>query len=222
MALTPVAAARTARRPPHILYAFTSIAAAPFIQMASLSSTAADDPAATPTHELWAFPPLFTLQRHAAIRERQMQVWQSIVLEHHRTRQESILDVSTAPYFRNSRINRWLDPQEAEAVLEYIASKGHGEWMDAQKSQFLVMWDTAQELANAIYNWAEETGKVGEIFTVYDIHGEDDSEGQIFHGIHPRAVVKALIKLQDGGKAQISRSQGKPLDEWGVKFLALS
>ena len=112
-----------------------------------------------------------------------------------------------------------LNKDEIEQVLAHLITTDHGEWLDAQHSQFLVLWDTAQETANAIYSWAQKTGKIGDIYTVYDIYAEDDSTTENFHGLHPRCIVKALTRLQEGGRAKVSRAEGKPLDEWGVKFL---
>jgi hypothetical protein len=112
-----------------------------------------------------------------------------------------------------------LNRDDADVVLCHLVATDHGEWLDEQHSQFLVLWETAQELANAIYSWAQKTGKIGEIYTVYDIYAEDDSADENFHGLHPRCIVKALTRLQEGERAKVSRTEGKPLDEWGVKFL---
>ena len=175
-------------------------------------------------HELWRFPPMFTIQRNIDVRERQLGVWAEIILAYHRARREYVLDVAGggAPYFANVAIDRSLSKQDIETVLGHLVETGHGEWLDEPgRSQFLVMWDTAQEVSNDIYAWAQNTGKVGEVYTVYDIHSEDDSAGYGFHGAHPRAIVKALAKLQEGGKAKIYRDDGKAVDEWGVKFLPL-
>ena len=112
-----------------------------------------------------------------------------------------------------------LNRDEIEVVLTHLVTTDHGEWLDEQHSQFLVLWDTAQETANAIHAWAQETGKIGDIFTVYEIYAEDDSKNETFHGLHNRCIVKALTRLQEGGRAKVSRKDGEPLDEWGVKFL---
>jgi hypothetical protein len=112
-----------------------------------------------------------------------------------------------------------LNKTEIESVLDHLITTDHGEWLDDQKSQFLVSWETAQETANSIYKWAQKTGKIGDVYTVYDIYAEDDSVGENFYGLHPRCIVKALTRLQDGNRAKVSREEGKPLDEWGVKFL---
>lgn len=60
----------------------------------------------TKHHELWNFPPLFTIQKHADVRARQMDVWQQIILNYHRTTKNSVLELSNAPYFRNDTISR--------------------------------------------------------------------------------------------------------------------
>jgi hypothetical protein len=60
--------------------------------------------AVTEYHELWNFPPLFTIQRHVDVRARQMGVWQSIILKYHRTHKLSVLEVSNVPYFKNDKI----------------------------------------------------------------------------------------------------------------------
>ena len=57
-------------------------------------------------HELWHFPPLFTIQKHVDVRARQMDVWQTIILNYHRKEKQSVLEVSNAPYFRNDAISR--------------------------------------------------------------------------------------------------------------------
>lgn len=114
-----------------------------------------------------------------------------------------------------------LNRDEIEVVLTHLVTTDHGEWLDEQHSQFLVLWDTAQETANAIHSWAQQTGKIGDIFTVYEIYAEDDSKNETFHGLHARCIVKSLTRLQEGGRAKVSRKDGKPLDEWGVKFLEI-
>jgi hypothetical protein len=173
----------------------------------------------TDRHELWHFPPLFTIQKHVDVKARQLDVWQTIVLNHHRQQKTSVLDIASAPYFTNETIGRSLNRSEIKQVLDYLVSTDHGEWMDETQTQFLVLWDTAQELANAIYRWAQDTGKIGDVYTVYDIYAEDDSANESFHGLHARCIVKALTRLQEGQRAKISRAEGKPLDEWGVLFV---
>jgi ESCRT-II complex subunit VPS25 len=189
--------------------------------MAAITSGAETAPA-DPAHELWRFPPMFTIQRNVEVRERQLGVWEEIILSYHRVRQQYLINMTSddVPYFVNKAIDRALSKHDIEIVLGHLVETGHGEWLDDPvRSQFLVMWDTAQQVSNEIYAWAQDTGKVGEIYTVYDIHSEDDSVGRGFHGAHPRIIVKALAKLQEGGKAKIYRDDGKSVDEWGVKFL---
>ena len=188
--------------------------------MAAISATAPNEKEGEISHELWQFPPMFTIQRQVEVRERQLGVWEEIILSFHRRRREYVLEVASAPYFSNKGINRALNKDERNIVLDHMVETGHGEWLDEPvRSQFLVMWDTAQQISNEIYSWAQDTGKVGEIFTVYDIHSEDDSVGRGFHHAHPRAIVKALARLQENGKAKIYRDEGKSVDEWGVKFM---
>ena len=60
----------------------------------------------TSQSRLEPFVPLFTIQKHADVRARQMDVWQQIILNYHRTTKNSVLELSNAPYFRNDTISR--------------------------------------------------------------------------------------------------------------------
>jgi ESCRT-II complex subunit VPS25 len=60
----------------------------------------------TAHHELWNFPPLFTIQTNVDVRARQMDVWKTIILKYHREHKSSVLEVSNAPYFKNDVISR--------------------------------------------------------------------------------------------------------------------
>ena len=112
-----------------------------------------------------------------------------------------------------------MSPDEIRSVLRFVTASGHGEWLD--RTQYLVLYNSAAELGTAIYAWAVDTGKIGDVYTVYDVYADDGSADQIFHQVHPRAIMKALAHLQLEGKAQISKDDAKPVDEWGVKFLEL-
>ena len=172
-------------------------------------------------HELWSFPPMFTIQRHVDVRERQLSGWEARILTNHRDRREHVLEVGGgggAPYFANKAIDRALSKQDIETILDHLVETGHGEWLDEPvRSQFLVMWDTAQQMSNDIYAWAQDTGKVGEIYTVYDIHSEDDSGGRGFHG-RTRAPSSKHSPNCRRAQRRRYRDDGKTLDDW-VKFL---
>ena len=147
-------------------------------------------------------------------------MWRDIILEWHEEKNLGKMSLSQWPHFENKKISRRLPAEGRRAVLEYLVSTNNGDWVQGSTDEFLIFVKTPQQYSSMIYAFAEENMLIGDILTVYDITSGDETMHEEFHGIDNQIVARALAHLQSQGRAQIMREEGKPIDEWGVKFLA--
>ena len=56
-------------------------------------------------------------------------------------------------------------------------------------------------MAQAIFKWAKESGKIGSIETVLDIIEDEFNKEEVFFGMPIEIVLNSLYLLQDEGKS---------------------
>jgi ESCRT-II complex subunit VPS25 len=163
------------------------------------------------------YPPLYTLQPVLSTREKQLEMWRSIILQQCGEKTTMVIDIASYPTFTNEKIKRSLDREGRLAVCEALVKTGQGEWEDpATKSRLRVYGRTADAWAAIIYDWAKATARTGgSICTLFEIHSWEDSDS--LAGLHPEICLKALRVLEKSGKAQVYLAS--VVDETGVKFL---
>jgi len=170
----------------------------------------------TPSDWPWqfSFPPFFTLQPNTETRNRQLHAWSDLVLKFHRANRQFVLDVresGSSPLFHNADIKRTLSKDGVLFVLNSLAQSGHAEPIDKSKFRWHIYWHTLDEWADLIYSWADQTGQVGSVCTLYEISNTPDVE---FTGISQDVLVKALKVLESKSRAEIIEMD----DSSGVKF----
>uniref|UniRef100_H9H039 Vacuolar protein-sorting-associated protein 25 n=1 Tax=Equus caballus TaxID=9796 RepID=H9H039_HORSE len=88
------------------------------------------------------------------------------------------------------------------------------EWLDKNKSSFLIMWRRPEEWGKLIYQWVSRSGQNNSVFTLYELTNGEDTEDEEFHGLDEATLLRALQALQQEHKAEIiTVSDGR-----GVKF----
>ncbi|CAM9550504.1 unnamed protein product [Choristocarpus tenellus] len=168
--------------------------------------------------EFYNFPPFFTIQPVLATREKQLRLWCDLVLRWHHTRKEYNFAWKNWPVWENTSIRRTLNGEGAMLVVLELIRTGHAEWKDSGKSIVTLMWQSPDEIAGKLYDFARRNGMIGSVFTVYELHQGDDVQGTEFFGMDEGLFRKALGILEKRGRAEIF--QGSTSDEDGVKFLA--
>ncbi|EDM06104.1 rCG34029, isoform CRA_c [Rattus norvegicus] len=86
----------------------------------------------------YRFPPFFTLQPNVDTRQKQLAAWCSLVLSFCRLHKQSsmtVMEAQESPLFNNVKLQRNL------------------EWLDKNKSSFLIMWRRPEEWGKLIYQW---------------------------------------------------------------------
>ncbi|XP_076166664.1 vacuolar protein sorting 25 [Ptiloglossa arizonensis] len=165
----------------------------------------------------YSFPPFFTLQPHTDTRAKQLAAWKSLILEYYRITKQSIVDIREAhssPLFNNSTINRKLPSEVVLLVLEELAKSGNASPLDKARQRWLVYWHTLDEWGEIIYNWAQENGFTGSVFTLFELTQGEDTVNEEFYGLDTEVLIKALRTLETNKKAELILFD----DNQGVKF----
>ncbi|XP_060059435.1 vacuolar protein-sorting-associated protein 25 isoform X1 [Erinaceus europaeus] len=184
----------------------------------------------------YRFPPFFTLQPNMDTRQKQLAAWCSLVLSFCRLHKQSsmtVMEAQESPLFNNVKLQRKLPVESIQIVLEELRKKGNLEWLDKNKSSFLIMWRRPEEWGKLIYQWVSRSGQNNSVFTLYELTCGEDTEDEgspkvpvstrkegcllflpEFHGLDEATLLRALQALQQEHKAEIiTVSDGR-----GVKF----
>ncbi|KAL3657719.1 hypothetical protein V7S43_017293 [Phytophthora oleae] len=195
--------------------------------------------------EYYDFPPFFTLQPVRATREKQLVLWQQLILEYHRAHDLPLFQPLASTLFENVKISRNMATDGRMAVVEHLIRCGHGRWEDDTRTRCRIMWKKPVEWAVEIYDFvggivccveisaenltiggvlwcdylqAKEHGMLGNVFTVYELYAGEETLGTNIHGMEPWLLREALSVLEGEGKAAVIA--GETCEEDGVKFLA--
>jgi hypothetical protein len=76
-------------------------------------------------------------------------------------------------------------------------------WLSKKKDKLRVYWKTLDLLADEIYEWAYEMGKVETIIPIYEIREAKEE----FNNLPKEDIEKIFKKLSEGKKAEIIRTQ---------------
>lgn len=68
-----------------------------------------------------------------------------------------------------------LDRSGITCVLESMAKEGRIEWKDSMRDSFFIFAQSLNEIANAVYDWARRSAKIGKIETLKWISSGDDT-----------------------------------------------
>ncbi|TDH73528.1 hypothetical protein CCR75_007656 [Bremia lactucae] len=168
--------------------------------------------------EYYDFPPFFTLQPVRDTREKQLVLWQQLILEYHRAHELPLFQPLASTLFENVKISRNMPQGGRMAVVENLISCGHGRWEDESKTRCRIMWKKPVEWAAEIYDFAKANGMLGNVFTIYELYAGEETLGSSIHGMEPWLLREALQALEREGKAALIA--GETCEEDGVKFLA--
>ncbi|KAG2769084.1 hypothetical protein PC129_g15959 [Phytophthora cactorum] len=167
--------------------------------------------------EYYDFPPFFTLQPVRATREKQLVLWQQLILEYHRAHDLPLFQPLASTLFENVKISRNMAQDGRMAVVEHLIRCGHGRWEDDTKTRCRIMWKKPAEWAIEIYDFAKEHGMLGNVFTVYELYAGEETLGTNIHGMEPWLLREALGVLEGEQKAAVIA--GETCEEDGLVTL---
>jgi hypothetical protein len=69
-----------------------------------------------------------------------------------------------------------------------------------------IYWKSIQEYAEAIYKWADETGRMNSVESLIDITNSEENKSQIFYKVPVEIIAKACEALERENKAEVNIS----------------
>lgn len=70
-----------------------------------------------------------------------------------------------------------------------------GDYTSESKEKIFIYWRPVQDIASAVYKWADSNAKIGSVETLVDICEDSESKGEIFHKMPIEIVLKACYAL---------------------------
>lgn len=170
---------------------------------------------------LYEFPPFFTRQPNVETWKSQQSHWVSLILRYCQYKRIFRFYVSKEllemELFSNNKIHRQVKMDMLKEILDFMANKHDGEWLDSGKKEvFLIYWKTLDEWADIMINWVEETGQRNSVLTYYELVEGNTLINTELYKIDPIILKKAINILVKKDMAQVLRSTNE--DEFGVKF----
>ncbi|XP_065051836.1 vacuolar protein-sorting-associated protein 25-like [Rhopilema esculentum] len=170
----------------------------------------------------YSFPPFFTIQPNTDTRTKQLEDWCSLLLQYckyHSIYKIDIGDAQSSSLFWNKAINRRLQTEGINSIMERLKDQGNLEWEDSKtKNRCFVYWRTPEEWADVINAWVKTNGLDDTVCTLYELTSEEGVGNDEFKGIDMFVLKKALQVLERRGKAQLI--VGDDTMEEGVKFFS--
>ncbi len=124
---------------------------------------------------------------------------------------------TTFPYFNNDAIDRRLSSEGIDLVVSYLIEKGNAEWEDVSKSSLFIYFKSLAVLADELYAWADKTGLINNVVTVFELHSGEEHTNTGLEGVDAAVVRKVLETLEKKNKCIYI--QGSTPEEDGVKFI---
>lgn len=158
---------------------------------------------------IFSFPPFFTRQRNQETERQRKDDWVKWIVQWAQANQKTELiveeqlknDVNSV--FCNADIRRSLSLEDAIDVLDFMASKGNGEWVGPGKTRFLILYKSLAEWSQLLYAWVDRTGQMGNVFTLYELLEGEETRGEEFHGMDRELFKKVLKRMEEENRAKI-------------------
>ena len=120
-----------------------------------------------------------------------------LVIEHSRKTSTSTIDLSVirrSVLFTNSKIERQASIELVEAVFSQLVQKGNAIWKDKSKSKCLLSSQTFSSLAAALYNWAQMSGHINQVCTIFELSQGEEISKKIFR---ERVSLKSVFRRRN-------------------------
>ncbi|SCW03718.1 LAFE_0G16688g1_1 [Lachancea fermentati] len=175
---------------------------------------------------IYSFPPLYTCQPNALIRQQQLDTWCELILEFAKTNkawcmsQEGTIVTNSeqASSIPSIFVNEQIQRSAAAPFIEEIWSKmlQSEKAIRSSKSTYIILWKSLDSWSSLILQWCESSGKLNQVITLYELTEGDETLDWEFHGMDIELCEKCLLKLCDRGRATMLKDQGKVM---GVKIV---
>ena len=105
-----------------------------------------------------------------------MKMWADVILGYCQSQKAysiGVQELFASSLCNNTQINRKLSIESVSQICEWMHNNKLGEWASDSKDRIFVYWKSIQEIAQAIHNWADATGRINSVEVILDL--SDDS-----------------------------------------------
>jgi ESCRT-II complex subunit VPS25 len=169
-------------------------------------------------------PYFYTLQDHLQTRRKQISMWANITLTYFNKKQihefsRSQLESPSFLLYNNTNINRRLNKSFINQILGELEAIKKIEFKDNNKDTFFIYHTSVDDLAESIYKWSKNMGKIGRVETIQFLASDEEVQGENFWGQPEETIIKACKILQQKGKLELFDLGGEENPNMmGVKF----
>lgn len=186
-----------------------------------MSSSAAPDqfPA------IYSFPPLYTRQPNALIRRQQISSWIEVILQYCKSRNAWCMTTegtivtdevdSNDSIFTNSEIQRSVPQVFVDEIWSKMCDEGKA--LGAEKgrkdsAQYYILWRNVDSWASLILQWFENSGKLNQVVTIYELTQGDETTDWEFHKMPETLMAYCIKPLCQRDRATIIKDErGSPV-----------
>lgn len=174
---------------------------------------------------IYSFPPLYTRQPNALIRRQQISSWIELILEFCKSQNYWCMTAEGIPVtenneskdsiFTNADIQRSVPQVFVEEIWLRMCDEGKALGVEGGRrdsSQFYLLWRNFDSWASLILQWFENSGKLNQVVTIYELTDGDETVDWEFHGM-PQTLMAFCIKplCQRNRATLINDERGKPV-----------
>lgn len=163
---------------------------------------------------IYSFPPLYTRQPNAIIRNKQIDSWINILLQYSKIEKIWELDSNgiflpnEISLFENNSINRSVNNSFIKEILNRMKSDHQIIYNNNNDTNtFFILWKNLDSWASLILEWFETTNKLNQVVTFYEISSGDESINWEFHTMPSYLISKILQILVKRGRATILKDE---------------
>ncbi|CAB4255628.1 similar to Saccharomyces cerevisiae YJR102C VPS25 Component of the ESCRT-II complex, which is involved in ubiquitin-dependent sorting of proteins into the endosome [Maudiozyma barnettii] len=163
---------------------------------------------------IYSFPPLYTRQPNAVIRNKQIDSWIDIILSI--SKQQSLWEIDSQgnfiqqsiSLFENKDIDRTVSPLFIKEILQrMVKTQKLVARDDMSDSTYCILWKNLDSWASLMLEWFETTNKLNQVVTIYELTSGDESIGWEFHSMPDPLVSKCLNLLVKRGRATMLKDE---------------
>lgn len=168
---------------------------------------------------IYSFPPLYTRQPNAIIRNKQIDSWIDIIISISKQNvfweidQSGKFQSSETSIFNNSNINRVVPPLFIKEIFTRMISNNqlisttNTKTKDVDTTSYFILWKNLDSWASLLLEWFETTNKLNQVITIYELTNGDESIDWEFHSMPNELIIKCLLVLVKRGRATMLQDE---------------
>ncbi|CCC71360.1 hypothetical protein NCAS_0H00500 [Naumovozyma castellii] len=172
-----------------------------------------------PLPPIYSFPPLYTRQPNSIIRNQQLNAWIDLILQYARENKcwtMAKTGTSTADpkfnIFHNESIQRSVSPMFIDEIWALMIKQSKAIVNNDNNNNYFILWQNIDSWASLILQWFEDSNKLNQVVTIYELSQGDETINWEFHQMPEPLLILALKPLCKRNRATMLKDEdGAPI-----------